>query len=518
MITHGRVVAFMDLGTNSVRLYVVRINPNGTWTVLTLQKMMVRLGEGEFSQQHLQPEAMARTAEAIRQLGELARSYGAEEIHAVATAATREAENQAEFIELIREVSGIQIRVIAGKEEARLIYLGVSRSVNIGKKEAIFIDIGGGSTEIAIGDSQQFSYLDSLKLGAIRLANTDRNGFAGKVSPKRYAHLQDEVRNVAVRTIQNLHQIAPHLVFGSSGTIENLATVAARMTGNSPQTPAPMMTLEQLRFVVTLLCSLPIAQRRMLPGLNPERADIIIAGAAVLETLMSELKLTEIHVSDRGLRDGLLVDYLERGEETAEIARLSIRARSVRQLGRLCNYDEVHAEQVAMLAVRFFESAKRESLHTLGVAEKELLGWAAHLHDIGLFLNYANHHAHSYYFIRNAELLGFDQTEAAIMATSVLFHRKTLPRSKNPEFALLDERSREVVRLLCIFLRVAETLDRSHANLVQDVHITTINNGRLALDVIHEQPCPLELLGVRVHGPALEKTFGRKVVFTDRKA
>ncbi|MEI7832305.1 MAG: Ppx/GppA phosphatase family protein [bacterium] len=514
MTSPGRVVAFMDLGTNSVRLLVVRINGNGTWTVLTQQKMMVRLGEGEFTQQHLQLEAMVRTAEAIRQLGELAHSFGAEEIHAVATAATREAENQGEFLELVRAASGINLHVIAGKEEARLIYLGVSRSVNIGKKAALFIDIGGGSTEIAIGDSQQFSYLDSLKLGAIRLTNTERSGFAGKVAPKRYARLQDEVRNIAVRSLQQLRQQAPKLVYGSSGTIENLATIAARMAGNTRQTPAPFMTLEQLRFVVTLLCSLPIAQRRMLPGLNPDRADIIIAGAAILETLMAELNLTEIHVSDRGLRDGLLVDYLERGEETSEMARLSLRARSVRQLGRLCNYDEVHAEQVARLAVSLFDSAKAAELHNLGTAEKELLGWAARLHDIGLFLNYANHHAHSYYFIRNAELLGFDQTEAAIMATAVLFHRKTLPRSKNPEYAVLDEASQRTVRLLCIFLRVAETLDRSHANLVQDVHLTPTNN-RLALEIIHEQPCPLELQGVRVHGPALEKTFGRKVMFSD---
>jgi exopolyphosphatase/guanosine-5'-triphosphate,3'-diphosphate pyrophosphatase len=169
MQTGEHIVGFIDLGTNSVRLLLVRFNANHAFTVLSEQKETVRLGEGEFRRNLLQPEAMRRAATVCAKFAEIARSRGAGHVICVATSATREARNRGTFVRHIRRVAQVDCRVISGKEEARLIYLGVASGANIGGKETLFIDIGGGSTEVIVGDQQQYRFLDSLKLGAIRL-------------------------------------------------------------------------------------------------------------------------------------------------------------------------------------------------------------------------------------------------------------------------------------------------------------------------------------------------------------
>ncbi len=306
-----------------------------------------------------------------------------------------------------------------------------------------------------------------------------------------------------------------HLAFGSSGTIENLAAIAARIIHKRQPWRHEVLTAQDLRQVVSLLCALSLEERRKVPGINPERADIIIAGAAIIETLMQELQLPHLHVSQRGLRDGLLVDYLTRTEAIPAMKTLSVRAQSVLRLGRVCNFDERHAAHVSHLAVEMFDSAREGKLHSLGEWERELLGWAAQLHDIGAFLNYANHHAHSYYFIRNADLLGFDQTELAIIATTAYFHRKVFPRKRHPEFAALDTRAQQIVRILCVLLRIAESLDRSHAGLVTSVSLCTKNSKHLILE-IHGHDCQLELWGVQAHAEAVEKVFGHKLIISEQ--
>ena len=311
VVNRDHVIAFLDLGTNSVRLLMVKLNENHSYTVLTEQKETVRLGEGEFRQNVLQPGAIRRATLVCSRFAEMARSRGAEAIVAVATSATREAENKAAFLRHLQKHARLDVRVISGKEEARLIYLGVASGVNLGTRQALFIDIGGGSTEVIIGDQQQYAYLDSLKFGAIRLSTIFfRPEETGPVIPSRYARIQRYVRTGSVRTLQRLRQYPVDLAIGSSGTVMNLAEIAMRMTYRRSLQKDDVLTREQLRSTVQLLCSLPLEERRRVPGLNPERADIIIAGAAILETFMQELDLREIAVSDRGLRDGLPIDYL----------------------------------------------------------------------------------------------------------------------------------------------------------------------------------------------------------------
>lgn len=506
------LVGFIDLGTNSVRLLLVRINANHSYTVLSEQKETVRLGEGEFLRSTLQPEAMRRASLVCARFAESARSRGAAEVLAVATSATREAENRATFLRHLRRTAGIDVRVISGKEEARLIYLGVSSGANIGGRQTLFLDVGGGSTEVIIGDQQQYRFLDSLKLGAIRLSGMFfRPDDSAPVSAGRYARIQRYIRTRSVRTLERLREFTIELAIGSSGSVVNLAEIAMRRFHKRGLAKGDLLTRDQLRQVVELLCSLPLDKRREIPGINPDRADIIISGAAILETLMEELDLSEIGISERGLREGLPIDYLSRSDNAHLFEQTSFRERSVLELGRRCSFDEPHARQVVRIAWELFDSGREAGLHSLGEWERELLEHACLLHDVGAFVSYNNHRTHSYYVIRNADLLGFDQTEISIIAAVALFHHKAFPRLKHPEYAELDKRSREIVRVLCVFLRIAESLDRSHLQALAHARLRASDRRNIVLEITPMRDCHLELWEVRTHEKAFEKVFGRKL-------
>ncbi len=513
----SRIVGFIDMGTNSIRLLLVRVNPNQSYTVLSQLKQTVRLGEGEFTDRKLQPQAMDRAALVLQTFADLARSYGADEITAVATAATREAENHAEFVERLWQQAKLDIRVVSGKEEARLIYLGASSALHLGDKQTFFIDIGGGSTEIIVGDQHKHHYLDSLKLGAVRLGSLFPASQKGLVTPPQYEQIQRYIRHYALPTTLRVQKYRIDLAFGSSGTIENLADIAARAFSSKRPQPDTLRHIH-LRNVIKMLCALPLDKRKQVPGLNPERADIIIAGAAILDTFMEELDLSQIGVTDRGLRDGLLVDYLLKEGHTSFMGEMSVRERSVFQLGRACNFDEAHGSTTSRLALELFDSARALQMHELDDWERELLYYAALLHDIGAFLTYSDHHVHTYYLIRNADLLGFDLTELSIIAATAFYHRKAFPRKKHAQFAQLDKRSKEVVQVLCVLLRIAENLDRAHAGRVHRARFHLEPSGPAFLTLNADHDCQVEIWGVQNHANAFEKVFGRGLDVRVRRA
>ena len=504
-----RVAAFIDIGTNSIRLLIVRLYPNQSYTILTQLKETVRLGEGAFSEPYLQPEAMDRAVLVCRQFASLARSAGAQDVIAVATAATREAENQDDFIDQLRKDAELEVRVISGSEEARLIYLGVASGFHLENQHALFIDIGGGSTELTIGRQQQHVYLNSLKLGAIRLASRFLSGFDGPISAQKYSRIQNYVRHNMVHTLRELRTQQIDLAIGSSGTIENLADIAMRMFLKRPLQSDDVLTDTHLKQVIQHLRGLSLEERRKVPGLNPARADIIVAGAAILDVLMQELALSELRITDRGLRDGLLVDYLMKQGYAPMVEEMSVRRRSVLRLARACQFDEAHAQTTVRLALALFDSARIAKLHDFGSGARELLEYAALLHHIGAFLTYSNYQAHTYYLIRNADLLGFDQTEVAIIAAIALYHRKALPRKKHPEFGALNKRAQQVVRSLSLLLRFAENLDRSQSGNITHVSFEATSRKRIMLHVASATDCHIEVWGVQKHRAAFEKVFGR---------
>lgn len=503
--------AFIDLGTNSVRLSIVRFQPGQPPLVLAQRKETVRLGEGEFGSGLLQPAAMARAAAVCREFAEMARAKGAGSTVAIATSATRDAGNQAEFLALLRAQTGLEVEVVSGREEARLIYRGVAGGLHLGRRRALFIDIGGGSTELIVGDQHDALFLDSLKLGAIRLSSLYfRPDESGPVSEDRYALIRHHVEGVAVRAVTELRGLAPELAVGSSGTIENLADMVARREWGRPWERSDSVPLTALRSLVVHLRGLDLERRRQVPGMNPARADLIVAGAAILETLLELTGLEAFQVSERGLRDGLIADA--QGQQEGEAyGRLSVRERAVLQLGQACRIDLRHHRQVARLALGLFDSARALGLHGLDDAARELLEHAAMLHDVGAFLSYSRHQQHSHYLIANAELLGFHQRETAIIAALARFHRRGLPAADQPELASLDPAGRLLVQQASLLLRLAELLDRSHAGRVSEARFEAGPGKGLRLRVRPASPegCQLEVWGLVGQERAFERVFGR---------
>jgi exopolyphosphatase/guanosine-5'-triphosphate,3'-diphosphate pyrophosphatase len=506
-----KVVGFIDLGTNSIRLLLVRIYPNKSYTILSERKETIRLGEGEFQREKLRPEAMDRAVVVCQKFTAMARSQGAEEIIAYATSATREAQNRKRFLFRLKEEAKLEVHVISGKEEARLTYLGVASGLNMGELQGLFIDIGGGSTEVSVGDQQEYFYLDTLKLGAIRLSTLFMDQDEGPISIERYELIRDYVRDSAIRTLQRAHRYHLEMCIGSSGTIENLADIAVSQFQGRRRDPGDKVTYQQLRQVVENLCALSLTERKKVPGINPDRADIIIGGAAILDTMMDELGLKEFQVSERSMRDGMLVDYLTRMEGDDAKEHLNFREASVLRLGRSLGFDEDHARHVAYLALNLFDNTKDAGWHDLSLRERELLEYAALLHDVGVSLSYSSHQAHSYYFIINADLLGFDQTEIAIIGATALFHRKRFPRKRDPEFASLDKNSQGTVEVLGTLLSIAEALDRSHMGLVRSVETEAIGKRKALLRIHAVEDCPLEMWGVEHHDKAFRRAFGKQL-------
>ncbi|AKB30683.1 Exopolyphosphatase [Methanosarcina siciliae T4/M] len=507
-ISEGRVVAFIDIGTNSVRLLLVRINPNGSYQPLTKQKETVRLGEKEFIDRILQPKAMERATVVCKKFMELARAYKAEEIMAVATSATRDASNKVQFLEMIKREANLEVCTISGSEEARLIYLGVSSGLRLGYTKALFIDIGGGSTEVSIGDQNKFYFLHSLNLGAIRLTNMFLPDETGPVSEEQYEQIKAYIRHKTVDIIKELSRYKASCAVGSSGTIENLAKIAFVYLHKPSPESFEKLEYEDLKKIVRAMCALPLEERRKFPGINVQRADIILAGAAIIETFMEELELPEIAVSKRGLREGLLVDYISKSEFSYMVTQMSVRKRSIMQLGLACNFDEEHAHIVTRLALELFDSIQALGVHEFEGSERELLEYGATLHDIGTFLSYDTHQAHAYHLIRESNLPGFQPEEIEIIANLAYFHRKNTPKKKHPNLEGLSKETVMSIRLLSALLRIAEGLDRSHTGIISHVRFYIASTDSLVLEMHARRECQLEIWEVEKQKKYFKKMFG----------
>ncbi|BCW98680.1 MAG: metal-dependent phosphohydrolase [Armatimonadota bacterium] len=509
-----RCLAALDVGTNSIRLLVVSVRPDDhSFSVVSDRKEVVRLGEGEYAHNLMTPEAMDRAATVITRFAEVARGFGAQEILAVATSAVREAENRDIFLERVRRESGLEVRIISGLEEARLVYLGVVAGLNLQGKKALFMDVGGGSTELAVGDRHKHYLLESLKLGTIRLTNRFLGDGSRPVSRKKYSALQEYVRAVAVHAVRKVGAAGFDLMVGSSGTAVNLGEMVAALRGERPATMRHYtITLREIQRIRETLCRLPLEERRKVPGIKPERADIIVAGVAVIETLMQETGAADLQISEQGLRDGLVIDRLLREDGAREVyLQTPPRRRSVLKLARACGYEAEHCEQVRRLCVQLFDQMRALGLHSMDGEARELLEYAAYLHDTGFFLSHTDHHQHAYYIIRNSELLGFNDREQAILANLALYHRKAPPRKKHPNFAALDPEARSLVEQLSTILRLAEGLDRSHLSLVRGIRLEQEGPGALRIVILSPADCQLELWGVENQLGIFRSVFKRRV-------
>jgi len=457
-----RRIAAIDIGSNSVRQIVADVTSEGGITVVDEMKAAPRLGADLELTGVLGSQSMQRAAEAIGRMAELARQLGAQHIEAVATSAVRDAGNAAEFVARVRQESGIQVRIIDGADEARLSYMSALAHFDLGVGRTVVMDIGGGSLELAMAADGVLDNLVSLPFGALRL--TERYLLDG-ASRKALARLRRDVRD-GVRDVLPRRDWRGAQLIGSGGTFTNLASIHLARRGmltarNVHATAVPRVDVEH---ILDTLASASPEERRGIVGLNPERADIIVAGLAVAAEVLARLEAREVQVSRYGIREGLL---LEAARVTPTIADPgAARERSVREFAERCHFEVPHAEHVQRLALRLFDTIGAR----LGCDPSELAD-SALLHDVGYHISYDRHHKHAYHLIVHAELLGISPAEQVVIANVARYHRGAPPRKKHGNYGVLDSPMRRRIARLSAILRVADGLDRGHVGAVADVKV-----------------------------------------------
>ena len=471
------VVAAIDIGTNSVHMVVAKVSGSGRFEILTREKDMVRLGSAAGDMKRLDPDAIDRGVAALDRCRRIAETWDAD-IVAVATSAVREAENRDEFLARARDEAGVEVAVISGYEEARLIHLGVLQSLPVFDKRLVLCDIGGGSTELLVGEGGHTSFARSLKIGAIRL--TERFFADGDWSEARVRVARRFLADILTTPGIAIRAERPEVFVASSGTAETVVAMAAARRGD--EKPRNLSGATATRSEVSAVVANLIAAggpdgARSLAGIDPKRLDIMLGGALILEAVMVAVEADELVFSDTALREGVLFDAIERRTGESRTHHLSnIRRLGVLHLMELCEEDPDHAMHTAWLACRIFESLSTEL--QLAPELEELLEAAALLSNVGLFISHSRHHQHSYYVIRNAECLtGFTDNEIELIAQVARYHRRSAPTTRHPTFAALSEHDRRVVRALSAILRIAVGLDRAHAEAVQKLDVVISENG-----------------------------------------
>ncbi len=506
----SKTIGIIDLGSNSARLLLVHIAPDGAHSILNRVKHMVRLGENAFETKLLQEAAIERTLFVLGSFMEMCKQYEVTEILPMATAAVRDARNSTEFLLRVREKTGLELQVISGHEEARLICLGVSSGLPSSLGLRVYIDIGGGSTEVAVANAHGTECLDSLKVGCVRLTNSFLNDYPDKVPKNIFAAMCNYVKSKASHTTGRLKHFQLTELVGSSGTALALQNIGHRLQyGTAPSSEQNTLSLEGLLLASKHICNLTADERRLLPGVNNRRAEVLVAGAAILQTLMEDFNFSQITVSNRNLQDGILMDYLQRHPQNTQKISSPVREKSILQLAKRCQYEEQHAKHVANLTLQIHDSAVDMGLIQLDHQARELLHYAALLHDIGIFIAYAKHATHGAYIINKSELLGFTEEEIELMATLVQLHNLK-PNKKHSSLIPKGTGLRKHLHFFPLFLALAENMDRLHCSHVTETHFMRVKD-KLSLIVSGKTTSPVEVDAVATMEPLLQNALDEKV-------
>lgn len=513
-----KIIAAIDIGTNSIHMVIVQIEPSlPSFTVIAKEKEPVRLGDRDPATGELTPEAIKRSLNTLRRCQELASSLKAEQIIAVATSATREAANGEDFLRQIESELGIVVNLISGKEEARRIYLGVLSGMDFNERPHIIIDIGGGSTEIILADVHEPRILSSTKIGAVRLSKefvtTD------PISDRELKVLRAHVRGMLERPVdeiwQNLQLNEVPRTIGTSGTIQTIAEIHARETLGG--VPDPLNGYEikykDIEKIVKRLARMSYKERLEVSGLADKRAEIIVPGAVILLEAMQMLKLDSLIICERALREGMIVDWmLTRGLINSRLRyQNEVKKRNVIKIAQKYHVDLDYSQRVAKSALSIFDQLQGQ-LHAWSEAEKELLWSAAILHNCGVYISHSSHHKHSYYLIRNAELLGFTELELELIANIARYHRRSKPKKKHAAYYQLPHKQYQLmVRQLSAILRLAVALDRRNKGAIAEVNCQYNSHNRaLCLQIKPTEigdPCALELWNLSYKKQVFEEEF-----------
>ena len=473
-------ISAIDVGSNAMRMVIGEVDES--WQVHTLEniRLPVRLGQDVFSKGYLEEKTIQQTEEVFLRFKQMAQDYNVQELRAVATSAAREAANSDILVDRVFQTSGIEIKIISGEEEARLIHLAVAHILNLKNKRTLLIDIGGGSVEVTISSGQNIISTDSYNMGTVRLLE--------KLNGSKSRHpLGDLVREYAeaarYRIERDLGDEKVQICAGTGGNVEEIGRLRQKLFKAESDR---FITLDELEELIERLEKMTYTERMRKLKLRPDRADVILPASIVLHLIASEAKVKQIMIPNVGLKDGILQDIAEDLSKSLRPQRREQAWESALHMGRKYQFNESHARLTSMLAARLFEQSK--SLHNLDEDNLLLLEIGALLHDIGHFISAVDHDQHGYYLLNATPLIGLSQREQKIVANLVRYHRRQSPSTDDENFKTLPQKDRLIVTKLSTLLRLADSLDISHTGHVTDVTLREAGSvWKLKLDSQKDQ-------------------------------
>lgn len=500
-----RLAAF-DVGSNSIRLVVAEAQADGRYRVLDDERESTRLGRSLASTGRLDDESIANSLSALRRFKTIAQGLGIENLRAIATCAVREATNGPEFCQLVKAQLDIELEVISSNKEARLAFHSVMRRFDLSGKNTLLVDIGGGSTEIVRASGEHIEAIYSTQLGAVRLSEKFGGGQA--LAGDDYQRLERSINRQLKETTDKPKQPL-HLVIGSGGTCTCLASMVMAAKGQSrlPVTGC-QVTRAELRHLIDRLRKLPLKERREVAGLNPDRADIIVPGLAVIDCIMRRFKVNVIQIHAYGVRDGLLLSMIQelqgRDRQDAPVDELA----QMERFAAACGVELNHSRQVARLANEIYQGLSE--FYEIDQEDGRLLDAAARLQDVGYLINYDGHHKHSYHLILHSHIEGFRPEELELIANVARYHRGSEPKKKHENFGRLSAEDQARVQRLAAVLRLAGGLDRSHNQTIERTEVRT-NHDLMELVVFSKEYPETDLWAARRRTGLFEKAFDAEI-------
>ena len=463
-------ISAIDVGSNAMRMVVGEVDD--AWRVNTIEniRLPVRLGQDVFSKGYLEEKTIQQTEEAFLRFKHVAESFNIHRLRAVATSAAREARNSDLLLDRVFRTSGIEIEIIDGDEEARLIHSAVAHVLDLTNKRTLLIDIGGGSIEVTLSTGRNIISTDSYNLGTVRLLEK-LNGKSKSTHP--FGKLVREYAEAARYHLeQDLGDEKIQICAGTGGNVEEIGRLRQKLFKADSDR---FVTLEELEKLIEHLDSMTYEERMRKLKLRPDRADVILPASIVLHLIASEAGVKQIAIPNVGLKDGILLDIAEDLSKSLRPQRREQVWESALHMGRKYQFDEKHARLTAKLAARLFEQSK--PLHNLNGSNLLLLEIGALLHDIGHFVNTVDHDKHGYYLLNNHHLIGLTLREQNIVANLVRYHRKQSPSTDDENVKLLPQKDRLIVIKLCALLRLADSIDISHTGYITDVSLRETKSG-----------------------------------------
>ena len=470
-----QTIAAIDVGSNAMRMVVGRIVYDGKVEVIENLRLPVRLGQDAFTVGIVSEETAQQSVDAFTRFRKIADDHQVEKLRAVATSAMREIANSDLLIDRITRSTGIEIEIISGEEEARLIHLAVAQAVNLKNKHALLIDIGGGSVEVTLSQNGNILSTESYNMGTVRLL---KKLSGEKKTAMPFHKLVREYAEAARHRIdREIGSKKIDICIGTGGNVEEMGKLRQKLFKRDSD---HVITLAELDKLVETLSRMKVEERMRRLKLKPDRADVILPASIVLQMIAHEAQIKEVVIPNVGLKDGVLWDMADRQQESARVSPREQVWTSALRLGEKYHFDAEHAKLVAHHAGRLFDQS--HVLHNLDEENKLLLEIGALLHDIGHFVNTVDHNKHGYYILKASPLVGLSEAQQNIVANIMLYHRKSTPSLEDESFRALTPRDRLVVVKLSALMRLADGLDVSHTGRAKDIQLKReINTWKLKL-------------------------------------